>query len=459
MLKSPAITREQRRRFGLSYEAEILISGLVIALPMLFAAIAFLCYGSAREHWMMLLMPSVLLSLLLATRLRARVVFPLYTLSNLLEALREGDFSLRGSRARRGDAIGEVIWQVNALSKTLREQRLRVEETMALLSKVVSEIDIAVFAFDANRFLKLINPAGARLLGRHPKDAEGKSAEELDLADCLAVESAKTLRRSFPGGDGRFDVRRTTFRQGGLPHELIVVSDLSRALREEERQAWQRLIRVLGHELNNSLAPIKSMATTLRTLTARDPLPEDWRDDLTTGLGLIAERSEALTRFMLGYTTLARLPPPAKRAADIGALIGRVAQLSRGANSAAGVGIGVHCELAAVQGLVVDIDPDQIEQALINLVKNAAEAMQHQGEVRVVTRIDHELLIIEIIDAGPGLAATDNLFVPFFTTKPGGSGIGLVLARQIAEGHGGALTLENRRDAKGCVARVMLPVA
>lgn len=458
MLKVPGINREQRRTFGLSYEAIILISGLAIAAPVLFAALAFLLYANAREHWAMLLLPCLLLSLLLATRLRARVVFPLYTLSNLLEALREGDFSLRGSRARRGDAIGEVIWEVNALSKTLREQRLRVEETMALLSKVVSEIDIAVFAFDANRQLKLINPAGARLLGLHPRDAEGRSADELDLADCLAVETAQTLRRSFPGGEGRFDVRRTTFRQGGLPHELIVVSDLSRALREEERQAWQRLIRVLGHELNNSLAPIKSMATTLRSLTSRDPLPDDWREDLATGLGLIAERSEALTRFMLGYTTLARLPPPSKRASDIGALISRVAHLSRGANSAAGVGISVHCDLAAVQSLVVDIDPDQIEQALINLVKNAAEAMQHQGEVRIATRIDNELLIIEIIDAGPGLAATDNLFVPFFTTKPGGSGIGLVLARQIAEGHGGALTLENRRDTKGCVARVMLPV-
>ena len=447
----PGLASEPRRPTQLSYETAILLAGVAIALPVLLAAVAFALSAGARAHWLSLLIPALLLSLLLATRLRARVVFPLYTLSNLLEALREGDYSLRGSRARRGDAIGEVIWEVNALSQTLREQRLRVEETMALLSKVVSEIDIAVFAFDASRMLKLINPAGARLLGRHPRDAEGRSAEALDLADCLAVESAQTLRRSFPGGDGRFDVRRTTFRQGGLPHELIVVSDLSRALREEERQAWQRLIRVLGHELNNSLAPIRSMATTLRSLTARDPLPDDWRDDLATGLGLIAERSEALTRFMLGYTTLARLPPPVKRASDVPALISRVAHLSRGR-------IRVDCDLAAVDGLVAVLDPDQIEQALINLVKNAAEAMQHHGEVRIVTRMDHELLMIEIIDSGPGLAATDNLFVPFFTTKPGGSGIGLVLARQIAEGHGGTLTLENRRDAHGCIARVMLPV-
>ena len=454
----PGIDQESGRgKSRLSYESAILLAALSVVGPMLGVVLLLVYSASAREHWLVLLAIALVVSLVLALRLRARVVFPLYTLSNLLEALREGDYSLRGSRARRGDAIGEVVWEVNALSQTLREQRLRVEETMALLSKVVAEIDISVFAFDANQHLRLINPAGARLLGLHPRDAEGRSAESLGLLDCLAVDGARTLRRSFPGSEGRFDVRRSTFREGGLPHELVVVTDLSRALREEERQAWQRLIRVLGHELNNSLAPIKSMAGTLRALTARDPLPSDWREDLSTGLNLIGDRAEALTRFMLGYTTLARLPPPAKRATDLSALLGRVAQLQQG--------VRVICDCDPVRDVVVDLDPDQIEQALINLLKNAAEAMQQQGEVRVVARIDQDgiggdrhVLIIEIIDQGPGLAATDNLFVPFFTTKPGGSGIGLVLARQIAERHGGTLTLENRRDARGCVARVVVPV-
>ncbi len=452
----PGIDQESGRRPRLSYEAAILLAALLVVVPMLGAALLLVYSASAREHWIVLLSLGLFVSLILAFRLRARVVFPLYTLSNLLEALREGDYSLRGSRARRGDAIGEVVWEVNALSQTLREQRLRVEETMALLSKVVAEIDISVFAFDANQHLRLINPAGARLLGLHPRDAEGRSAESLGLLDCLAVDGARTLRRSFPGGEGRFDVRRSTFREGGLPHELVVVTDLSRALREEERQAWQRLIRVLGHELNNSLAPIKSMAGTLRALTARDPLPSDWREDLSTGLNLIGDRAEALTRFMLGYTTLARLPPPAKRATDVAALLARVAQLQQG--------VTVVCDCAAIRDVVVELDPDQIEQALINLLKNAAEAMQQQGEIHVLARIDGDgggerrYLAVEIVDQGPGLAATDNLFVPFFTTKPGGSGIGLVLARQIAEGHGGTLTLENRRDARGCIARVVVPV-
>lgn len=446
--------RPRSRRW--SFETRLLFGALLVALPALLTLSVLLMRAPLRPYAWGVLAAVLVFTVLIAFEFRRRAVYPLRTMSNLLEALREGDYSLRGSRARRGDAIGEVIWEVNALSQTLREQRLRVEETMALLSKVVAEIDIAVFAFDANQNLRLINPAGARLLGLHPRDAEGRSAEALGLLDCLAVEGARTLRRSFPGGEGRFDVRRSTFREGGLPHELVVLTDLSRALREEERQAWQRLIRVLGHELNNSLAPIRSMAGTLRTMTVRDPLPADWRDDLATGLNLIGERAEALTRFMLGYTTLARLPPPAKRPTDVSALLARVAQLQQG--------VRVICDCVDVDAAIVDIDPDQIEQALINLLKNAAEAMHHAGDIRLVARIDHDggsdrqLLVIEVIDHGPGLAATDNLFVPFFTTKPGGSGIGLVLARQIAEGHGGSLTLENRRDANGCVARMLLVV-
>src|SRR5690606_37380975 len=116
------------------------------------------------------------------------------------------------------------------------------------------------FSFDAGRRLRLLNPAGARLLAVELGKALGRRAEDLGLSECLAVEDGAVLRTTFPGGAGRFEVRRYRFREGGLPQDLLVITDLSRALREEERQAWQRLIRVLGHELNNSLAPIKSMA-------------------------------------------------------------------------------------------------------------------------------------------------------------------------------------------------------
>jgi nitrogen fixation/metabolism regulation signal transduction histidine kinase len=403
---------------------------------------------AAPAVWLSFGLPLLLLTLMLAARVRNRVVFPLYTLSNLLEALREGDFSLRGTRAHRGDAIGEVIWEVNTLSQTLREQRLKVQETLALLTKVLATIDIAIFAFDQDSRLRLINPAGERLLAVASGSAQGKSAEELQLADCLAVARSSTVKRTFPGGAGTFEVRRANFREGGRPHQLLAITDLSRALREQERQAWQRLIRVLGHELNNSLAPIRSMATTLRELLARGA-GADWRDDAERGLAVIGDRAESLTRFMLGYTTLARLPAPNKREIELGDLIARVANLEQ--RRAVVVEAGEAVTLTA--------DPDQLEQALINLVKNAAEAaLQTGGGVRVRWYRAERSACIEVEDDGTGLAATENLFVPFFTTKPGGSGIGLALARQVIEAHGGSVSLGNRVQASGCLARIVLPM-
>lgn len=428
-----------------NFERRLLLDAALLLLP------AALCIGlllwlpaeAMSRLRTPLLITAAIASLLLALRLKQRVVYPLYTLANLLEALREGDFSLRGSRAQRGDAIGEVIWEVNALSATLREQRLKVEESSALLAKVIEAIDIALFSFDAESRLQLVNAAGLRLLGR--SHAAGRSAAELGLEDCLAVETAAVLKRSFGGSEGRFDVRRFRFRSAGRPQDLLVITDLSRALREEERQAWQRLIRVLGHELNNSLAPIKSMAGTLVRVLAREPLPEDWREDVDAGLQVIGDRAEALNRFMIGYTALARLPPPQRREVELAPLLRRVAALEQ----------RVPVKLGALPELRFAADPDQLEQALINLVKNAAEAsLTQRGGVEIRARADGAQVHIEILDEGLGLSGSDNLFVPFFTTKPGGSGIGLVLARQIIEGHGGRLTLRNRDDARGCRAEV-----
>ena len=439
-----------QRANGTRFERRLLSDAMLTLLPSLLL-IAWLLWQRPTPGsglWMVVGV-AALLTLGLVSRLRDRVVFPLYTLSNLLEALREGDYSLRGSRAQRGDAIGDVVWEVNALSQTLREQRLRVEEASALLGKIIAAIDIAMFSFDHHQQLHLINPAGERLLQVRANDVAGYSADALGLHPCLQIDQAAVVRRAFPGGTGSFEVRRFRFRQSGLPYDLLVITDLSRALREEERQTWQRLIRVLGHELNNSLAPIKSMAGTLADLTARPELPGDWREDVQGGLRVIGDRAESLNRFMTGYAALARLPSPRLREVELAPLLMRVARLEQRLQVTVQAGPAVVCQL----------DPDQLEQALINLLRNAADAALPQGGgVQLQWSQVHDRLHIEVIDDGLGLAGSDNLFVPFFTTKPGGSGIGLVLARQIVEGHGGSLLLRNRDDRSGCVAGIELPL-
>ena len=433
-----------------SHERQVLLLALLCGLPGTTAALVLLWRsGMAAKFQWSLTAALVLLWLALVFALRVRVVFPLRTLSNLLSALREGDFSIRARGETTDDALGELIGEVNALASTLRQQRLGAVEATALLAKVMEEIDVAVFAFDPENKLRLVNRAGERVLGQDAEHVRGRTATELHLEKCLEGETLRTIEASFPGGAGRFQLRRSTIREEGVPHHLLVLTDLSRTLREEERLAWQRLIRVLGHELNNSLAPVKSIADSLSTLISRENLPSDWRDDTQRGLEVISGRVEALGRFTSAYAKLARLPSPSLKPVVVSDWVRRVTQLD------------ARAPVAMVPGpeITVQADPDQLDQLLINLVRNAADASaENHGSVRVGWKKDSGFVEVSVQDEGPGLSNTANLFVPFFTTKPGGSGIGLVLCRQIAEAHGGSLTLENRTDAHGCVARFRLPL-
>jgi two-component system nitrogen regulation sensor histidine kinase NtrY len=442
----------------LAYERRIQLLALAAGLPGSFIALLLLWNGShsSRTAWTLTFL-IVSLWLGFALSLRQRVVFSLQTLSNLLSAMREEDFSFRAREASSDDALGEVMIEVNALSETLRAQRLGALEATGLLRAVMEEIDVAIFTFDDKSHLALVNRAGERLMNRPSERLLGLTATELGLARCLDGEPASTMELSFPGGQGRWGVRRGEFRQGGLPHQLVVLSDLSRALRDEERQAWQRLIRVLGHELNNSLAPIQSVAQSLESgLNSSNSIPElhtpaaaSIMDDMRSGLSIIRSRTEALGRFMAAYAKLARLPQPKLAPVNMTELITRVASLESRAK----------VKLKKGPPAVISADADQLEQLLINVIHNAADAAhENGGGVQVSWSRFSSYLEVYVLDEGPGLPNTTNLFVPFFTTKPGGSGIGLVLSRQIAEAHGGSLTLENRRDARGCEARLRLPI-
>src|SRR5438876_2149332 len=320
-----------RRGGRLSFERRIILLALLSGLPAVVVSILLLWLAGLNARTQLTVDLAVALIWLgVAFNLRQRVVRPLQTLSNILAAVREGDFSIRGRRAASGDALGEVMLEVNELGQTLREQRLGALEATALLRTVMSEIDVAVFAFDGAQRLRLVNRAGEKLLAQPETRLLGRTVDELGLAACYAqpdTSNSHTIPMVFPGGAGRWSVRWGTFREGGVSHQLLVLADLSQALREEERVAWQRLLRVLGHELNNSLAPIKSVAGSLADLLRRERQGADWRDELKRGLGVISSRADSLARFIESYSKVARLPQPKFEPVHIGDLVRRVASL------------------------------------------------------------------------------------------------------------------------------------
>ena len=438
------------KRSRTSFETRVLLLALLAGLPGTAVALTLLILESysAKVIWTFgLLVVGFWLGF--AFSLRERVVRPLQTLSNLLAALLEGDYSIRSRGATTTDALGLAMLEVNALGETLREQRLGALEASALLRKVMEEIDVAVFAFDHDLKLRLVNRAGERLLNMPAERMTGRTAEALELLSLLQGDEQRVLDTTFPGARGRWQLSRSTFRQGGAPHSLLVLSDLSQTLREEELLAWQRLIRVLSHEINNSLAPIKSIAGSLQATLARSPPAPDLEDDLQRGLSVIAGRSDALQRFMASYARLARLPAPRLARVDVGEWVQRV------------VALETRMPVVIDHGpaTTIQADGDQLDQLLINLVRNAVDAsLETNGTVHVSWARNQDAITVSVRDDGPGLSDTANLFVPFFTTKPNGSGIGLALSRQIADAHKGTLTLENRRKVPGVEARLTLPL-
>ena len=443
------MNQRKKPRHRISHENRLTWLTLGAVAPAALIALSLLWFGdySAKVQWTLTLI-IVGFAFGYIVSLREHAIRPWHTVTNLLAALREGDYSIRARGARENDALGEALLEVNELGETLRLQRLGAFEATALLRTIMAEIDVAVFTFDPDRKLRLVNRAGENLLKRPMDKLLGRTARELRLDVCLEADEDAPLTLSFPGAAGRWGVRRSSFREHGLPNELLVLTDLSRTLREEERIAWQRLVRVLGHELNNSLAPIKSVAGSLENLLRRDPLPSDWHEDARSGLNVIATRADSLSRFMEAYSRLARLPPPQKELMDVGEAINRAANLE------------TRWPVQRRGGPAISIQADaaQVEQALINLLHNAADAsLETGGAVEIGWKEAGDCVEIFVRDDGEGIMNPTNLFVPFFTTKPAGLGIGLALSRQIAEAHGGTLTLANRVGTRGAEALLRLP--
>jgi two-component system, NtrC family, nitrogen regulation sensor histidine kinase NtrY len=442
----------RRRRRRLSHEARIVLHAVVAALVPVLVALGLLWLEphSSKLRWTLTLACATAW-LAVGFGMRDEIARPVQTLSNLLAALREGDFSLRARHERGDDAVAIAFEEANELAAVLRRERYGAQEASALLQKTMAAIDVALFVFDDDARLTLCNPAAERLVGIAAAQLHGRRAADVGLQPLLegGAWGESPLAVTFGGVTRHLEVRRGPMRQDGRAATLVLASDISRALRAEERQAFERLVRVLGHEINNSLAPISAIAESLRQRAAGATADGEFGADLARGLEVIERRAESLARFMSSYARLLRLPPPRLAAVDVGAWIRRVAPLETRRPIA----------VAGGPDVTVQADADQLDQLLINLVRNAVEAAaETDGAVTIDWLAGDGVVTVRVRDEGPGLSSTGNLFVPFFTTKPSGSGIGLVLSRQIAESHGGSLTLANRSDGRGCEARLTLPI-
>jgi two-component system, NtrC family, nitrogen regulation sensor histidine kinase NtrY len=384
-----------------------------------------------------------------ASAARQMAVRSLNLVANLLGALREGDYSIRGLVARSGSSTAMVMREVNDLGSTLQRQRTEAVESTALLTHVMEEIAVAVFAFDPGRRILLVNKAAEQLIGKTNDELVGVPASALELDEFLQGEPRRLLDRTFGAKRGRYEMRRAQFYRDGRPHDLLVMTDLSQALREEEQAAWQRIFRVLSHEINNSLTPIKSIAHSLRRIVDRAQPPFPRSDEVQAGLSLIEERSGALGRFLRAYAQLARLPKPRPKPLRVPEIVNRIVDLEK----------RLPVSVRSTSDVRLIVDSDQLEQLLINVVRNAVDAsLETGGGVSIGWRELDQWFELNVEDEGKGLSDTSNLFVPFFTTKPNGSGIGLALSRQIAEAHGGTIALENRTTGRGCRATLRLPI-
>ena len=454
-----------RKPIRATFERSIVRISMLLVLPgFVISGILIWVQPWALESKLLLLGAEALVCLLIGATLREHIIRPLQTLANVVGALREEDYSFRARLAVPDDALGELSLEVNALADLLAENRTGAIEATALLQRVVEEVDIPIFTFDPEQKLRLVNSAGEKLLQQDSRQLLGKTASAIGLQRALSCENETLLHLRF-SSDARWFVRRSLFRQQGIPHTLVVLSDVKRALREEERGVWQRLIRVIGHELNNSLAPIKSIAGSLTARLSAMKIEPEQRQDFERGLGIIESRAASLNRFLQAYRKLAQMPPPVLRECSISALVKRVAALE------------ARVDITVVPGPEIPLmaDPDQLEQMLINLLRNAAEAVleltasqQESGQssnvledsepqITLTWKLSETDAILTIEDSGPGLMNPGNVFVPFYTTKPEGNGIGLVLSRQICEAHGGRLELSNRLTGSGCTVKVILP--
>lgn len=365
---------------------------------------------------------------------------------NILLSFKERDYSIRSPAAPLDDVVCIVLSELNAIADSLSLSRSDVIDTQHLLSRILAEVDVAVFLFNQDNEIVLANRYASSLFSVNPESLQGKTLESLGLEFAKYSAPTSLHEHAFPTRKSRWLVKHSSYRQQGQPHQFILLADIGKNLRQEELEAWQKLIRILSHEINNTLTPLKTSVAVMRRTLPRVVQAQEDQEDMIESLDIIDNRIDSLNRLVNDYGQMARLPKPNRQMASITDLCRHVIR------SFEQQGV----VLMKGDDIRMNIDPAQIEQVVVNLIKNAVEANHDVSRVEVHLSKDENQTRLCIDDFGHGIENMDNVFVPYFTTKPQGSGIGLIISRQIIEAHGGSIRLLNHPDHDGCRVEILL---
>jgi nitrogen fixation/metabolism regulation signal transduction histidine kinase len=438
----------QKRR---PFEAHVIRLVLLASLPLLLLLLWVMVYAGISTALVLLTgLVGGLVILYSSYAIYQKLTYQFRSISNLLEALIQGDYTLRARTGQSHGALDELIVAINGLATRLSHQRWESVESQLLLRTIIDHIDVAIIALKHDNQISFVNPAAEHLLQLDNTAAHHELLQQLAFVQEFTSGRHQVVELSLGNQQGRFNVHVEEFRASGEQHKLLFITDIRTLLRSEERKAWQNLVRVISHEINNSLSPIASISQTLKRIIERDGNPVDTAENLREGLNIISERAKGLSQFVDSYKQLAKLPEPQPRPVSVQQLVEKSVALFSGAT----------IKIETKTDLLLLLDPVQFEQVLINLLKNAIEATVQancDSDITINWYSTRAYFRLDICDQGCGISNPDNLFVPFYSTKKQGSGIGLVLCRQIVEAHNGHLNLGNR-ESGGCCASIELPV-
>jgi two-component system, NtrC family, nitrogen regulation sensor histidine kinase NtrY len=436
-------------RFGIN----LVKLSITLSAIMLFLLAAVMIYAKISV-WLILLtiFLGLILILFINYRINQSLLYQYGNLNNLLNALVQGDYSLRG-RFSHGDLVfNDLIGLINDLAQRLNTQRIESVESQFLVNIVLEHIDTAILAIDGTNKINFFNSSAKRLLELNEHDQIDELLEQLGCHSEAPAGYNKVVELQLKNQKGKYNVNIEEYRESGVKHKILFITDVRHLLRSEERRAWQRLVRVISHEINNSLTPIASISETLINLLERNDPEHRHSSELISGLSLIGERAQGLKRFVESYKQLAKLPDPQRKNVSVYTIFQKMRLLFGEDN------IKIDCD----QALQLYVDPVQLEQVVINVFKNAFESIGKVDSskfVEVICVTKEYVCEIQILDYGSGIGKTENLFIPFYTTKKNGSGIGLALCRQIIEAHNGNISIFNRTDVQGCCVSIELPLS